>query len=194
MPARANQPAATPAHAASSAHPPAQQRSTTGSLMRGAMVGLGAGMLTSLGLHALFGNRQHDNEGAGAVAGTEGAVEERGGLDRTDLIAAVGGAGAAMGAATLLKNRKIFNRSASTTVALHTPSSSAIRAPFQLPRRYMIVSILGALGGVVVNSMRKESNRLSEIPPTYEPAYTQTPPGQSTNKWGDEVQSTSTSS
>ena len=50
--------------------------------MRGAMVGLGVGMLTSLGLHALFGNRHHDMEGEVAEQETQAVVEEeRQGLD-----------------------------------------------------------------------------------------------------------------
>lgn len=53
--------------------------------MRGAMVGLGAGFLTTLGLNALFGNRHHDRDpnapqGA-AQAVAEGEEEEaQGGL------------------------------------------------------------------------------------------------------------------
>jgi hypothetical protein len=145
------------------------------------MVGLGVGMLTSLGLHALFGNRHHDMEGEVAEQETQAVVEEeRQGLDRTDFMAAVGGAGTAMAAATLLKNRHLFSQTTRS-------SAVAIRTPFQLPRRYMVISILGAIGGLVVNSMRKESNRLSELPPTtYEPTYQQEAYGQPTSKWGDE--------
>jgi hypothetical protein len=52
--------------------------------------------------------------------------------DRTDFIAAVGGAGTAMGAATILKNRNLFNRS--SAVALHkNPHAPVVRAPFQYP-------------------------------------------------------------
>jgi len=146
-------------------------------------------MLTSLGLNALFGNRHHDGEVNGAVAAEEGR-----GLDSTDFLAAVGGAGAAMGLATLVKNRSLLSNRSSAVA----PYSSAVRVPFQLPRRYMVVSILGAIGGLVGNSMRKESNRLSEQPPPYEPTsyestsydqgYAQSP----TNKWGDELEGSTT--
>jgi hypothetical protein len=49
--------------------------------MRSAMVGLGVGMLTSLGLNALLGNRHADREGNAAPAQEAQAVEEGQGLD-----------------------------------------------------------------------------------------------------------------
>lgn len=58
--------------------------------MRNAMVGLGAGMLATIGLNTLFGNRQHNNQdqvatpdaqGTQEVQTTQEVVEENRGLD-----------------------------------------------------------------------------------------------------------------
>lgn len=33
-----------------------------------------------------------------------------------------------------------------------------------MPRRYILWSVVGALGGIVVNSLRIESNKVNELP------------------------------
>ena len=138
------------------------------------MIGLGAGMLTSLGLHALFGSRWGEGRA----------------LDRTDLIAAISGAGATLGTAALIKNRALLSKQPPVNLHAHPhyQAPPTFRPRFQMPRRYILWSVVGALGGVMVNSIRIESNKPSEIPPVA--GYEGDAQNANANKWGDEAPTT----
>jgi hypothetical protein len=124
-----------------------------GALMRGAAIGMAAGLLTSIGLGALFGGGRQ--------------------MESSDLVAAGLGTASTIGTAFLYRNPHLIRRR----------SPMAIRHPITYPRRPILLAMVGALGGLMINSMRIE-NRIQN-----EEAQVQTQIGGQPgyNQYGDPI-------
>eukprot|EP00026_Physarum_polycephalum_P008320 Phypoly_transcript_08402.p1 GENE.Phypoly_transcript_08402~~Phypoly_transcript_08402.p1 ORF type:complete len:216 (+),score=52.22 Phypoly_transcript_08402:45-692(+) len=131
-----------------------QRNNTMGAMMRGAMIGMGAGLLSAIGLNYLFGGHGRP-------------------MEMSDLVAAGTGTATTIGTAMLYRNRHLFAKS----------SPLAIRPPLQYPRRPIVLGLVGALGGLMLNSMRLESNKQKQV----ELEQASAPPQPGYNQYGDEA-------